>query len=251
LRTPNVSTAADPRELYTKGRYLENNPGWHVADSAWKAKQIIAALRKANLTPRWVCDIGCGAGEVIRCLADEIPDCEFHGYELSPQAYDLAKTRETDSCRYFQLDGVQTPQREHYDVAMAIDVVEHVEDYFGFLRQLKTLATYKLLHVPLELSALGVLVNQPSWARRTAGHVHYFSVDTLLSAMTECGFTETQFSYTAPFSLSATSCFADPRNARAILKAVMLSAPRHIMYAVTRRLCARILGGCSVVVISK
>lgn len=114
-----ASKPIDPPQLYTTGQYLENNPGWHVEDSAWKAKQILTALRKANISPRSVCDIGCGAGEVISCLADEMPDCEFHGYELSPQAYAMAKTHESNRCRYFHLDGLKNPQREHYDIAMA------------------------------------------------------------------------------------------------------------------------------------
>lgn len=81
---------SDPQELYTEGRHMENNPGWHVEGSARKAEQIIAALFKVNISPRSVCDVGCGAGEVIRRLAKELPDCEFHGYEQSPQRISLS-----------------------------------------------------------------------------------------------------------------------------------------------------------------
>jgi SAM-dependent methyltransferase len=237
----------DPNSLYTDGRYLENNPGWHVADSAWKAKRIIAAVREANINPRSICDIGCGAGEVIRCLAQQLPDCEFHGYELSPQAYELAKSRETENCRFFHLDGFEAPQRDQYDIAMAIDVVEHVEDYFGFLRKLKQIGIHKILHVPLEMSALGVLVNQPTWARQAAGHLHYFSAGTLSCALSECGFVRAKVIYTDSFNASLLHWPSGPRKARHAIKVASLFAPRQLLYALNPGLCARLLGGCSAI----
>ena len=39
------------------------------------------------------------------------------------------------------------------ETALLMDtVLEHLEDYFGFLRKLKTRATYKVFHIPLDLS---------------------------------------------------------------------------------------------------
>lgn len=243
-----TTNTLDLQKLYTEGRYLANNPGWHVEDSAWKARQIIKAFRKGKINPRFICDIGCGAGEVIRCLANELPDCKFHGYELSPQAYALAKLRETEQCRYFQLDGLTYPQRHDYDVAMAIDVVEHVEDYFAFVRKLKRVANHKVLHVPLEMSALGTIVNQQAWARRTAGHIHFFSSATLVQALHECHVSVSQFAFTKPFINDALTYRNRHRIMRQIAK-LGLSIPRQILYMVSPEFCARTLGGCSALIV--
>ena len=57
-------------DRYTTGSYLESNPDWHVEDSAWKAEQVQAMLDRHSIAPRTVCEVGCGAGEVLRQLRD-------------------------------------------------------------------------------------------------------------------------------------------------------------------------------------
>src|SRR5947209_3440196 len=46
--------------LYLDGKYLAKNPGWHVEESPWKAKQVLRMLRQNHLAPTTVCDVGCG-----------------------------------------------------------------------------------------------------------------------------------------------------------------------------------------------
>ena len=58
--------------LYLDGGYLAKNPGWHVEESAWKATHILRMLKQNHLSPRTVCDVGCGAGEVLKQLQESI-----------------------------------------------------------------------------------------------------------------------------------------------------------------------------------
>ncbi len=85
-----------PRDnRYVGGEYLGHNPTWHVEDSAWKAEQILAALKRNGLHPATVCEVGCGAGEILSQLHARLPShVVFTGYEISPQAHALALTRE-------------------------------------------------------------------------------------------------------------------------------------------------------------
>ncbi len=46
---------------------------------------------------------------------------------------------------------------EFYDVATIMDVVEHVEDCFAFLRQAREKARYKVYHIPLEITSTTAL----------------------------------------------------------------------------------------------
>ncbi len=67
---------------------------------------------------------------------------------------------------------------------MAIDVFEHVEDYFGFLRKIK--GEYKIFHIPLDLSMQTVLRATPIIAnRKTLGNVHYFTKEIAIEALTD------------------------------------------------------------------
>jgi hypothetical protein len=72
----------------------------------------------------------------------------------------------------------------HFDIVMAIDVFEHVEDYFGFLRKLRGKAEYKIFHIPLELSVQSVLRSSIIIeGRKSVGHIHYFTKETALETL--------------------------------------------------------------------
>ena len=53
---------------YNDGGYLSENPDWHVGDSPWKAQQIHKIIDRNKLSPRTICEVGCGAGEILRQL---------------------------------------------------------------------------------------------------------------------------------------------------------------------------------------
>src|SRR5256885_2163026 len=81
-------------DLYTTGEYLKKNPTWHVEESPWKAKQILHMMARQMLTPTKICEIGCGVGEVLKQLQDQMDtSCQFWGYDISPQAIQLATPR--------------------------------------------------------------------------------------------------------------------------------------------------------------
>src|SRR5579859_2700572 len=80
--------------IYTDGTYLRNNPAWHADDSAWKAGHIAAMLERHALAPATVCEVGCGAGEVLRALATRLDaSTRFIGYEISPDAFALCASK--------------------------------------------------------------------------------------------------------------------------------------------------------------
>ncbi|HVQ39324.1 MAG TPA: hypothetical protein VMS31_17425, partial [Pyrinomonadaceae bacterium] len=54
--------------IYQTGEYVERNPTYHVEDSPWKAQHILSLMQKNALQPRTICEIGCGAGEILRQL---------------------------------------------------------------------------------------------------------------------------------------------------------------------------------------
>jgi hypothetical protein len=85
--------------IYTDDIYRELHPSWHVDDSPWKAVQIMRASARANINPRMVCEVGCGADEVqvLRQLQMQLPpDARFYGYEISPDAYAMCKQRQNE-----------------------------------------------------------------------------------------------------------------------------------------------------------
>src|SRR6476646_7232424 len=86
---------------YVDGTYIAKHPDWHVRDSLWKAQQVLAMFARHNLTPKTVCEVGCGAGEILAQLHRQLPpDVRFTGFEVSPQAYALCQSRLIDRLDY-------------------------------------------------------------------------------------------------------------------------------------------------------
>src|ERR1017187_7111726 len=146
--------------LYVNGEYLQKNPSWHVEDSPWKATQILRAFALLPQPPQTICEIGCGAGEILRQLELQMPstsNAEFVGYDISPQA--IALTRSRESLRTKFVLGDEKSDDRHFDALLCIDVFEHIEDYFSFLRTIRQKADYFVFHIPLELNCEGLLRN--------------------------------------------------------------------------------------------
>lgn len=223
---------------YLDGSYLDKNPSFHVEDSPWKSEQIFRMLRRRGVRPKTIVEVGCGAGEILVQLSRRLPEAQFSGYELSPQAFDLCRARQTQQIRYFNVGIAEMPTDDRSDVLLCIDVFEHVEDYFGFLRRLKGHARSFIFHIPLDMNAQMVARAEPICrVRTTVGHLHYFSKDTALWVLRDCGYQIVDWFYTP----------AGPErpNSR---KAKTLEIPRKVLFRVAPDISVRLLGGYSLLV---
>jgi 2-polyprenyl-3-methyl-5-hydroxy-6-metoxy-1,4-benzoquinol methylase len=231
-----------PKEdIYQSGEYAQNNPTYHVEDSAWKAGQIFTMIRKHGLAPQTICEVGCGAGEILKRLQLLLPaNCTFSGYEVSPQAFALCQQRENDRLHFFRQDLLAVDARR-FDLLLCIDVIEHVENYLGFLRGLHPKAAQIMFHIPLDLSAQWVLRGRPILREREqAGHLHYFMKDTALATLQDSGYTIVDWSYTA-------GAIDHPRS----IKARLATLPRKFLWMMSNDLAVRALGGYSLLVLAR
>lgn len=227
--------------VYLSGTYAEKNATYHVEDSDWKARHILTMINKHHLSVRSVCEVGCGAGEILRLLSLAMPDeVEFTGYEISPPAFELCRSKEQERLRFF-CDDLLSSETELFDVLLCIDVFEHVEDYMGFLRGLRQKAAYKLFHIPLDLSVQDILRRKLVTRREKVGHLHYFMKETALLTLKDTGYDIIDWFYTAG-SLDLA------RSARQKLMAL----PRKLLFThIHRDLTVRILGGYSLLVLTR
>jgi hypothetical protein len=226
-------------EIYLDGTYLFNNPAWHSEDSPWKAEQIHRIISNNDISPDTVCEVGCGAGEILRQLSLKMTASKFLGYELSPQAFELCKTRESERVKYSLKNIVE--EDVFFDILLCIDVFEHVEDYIGFIRSIKSKANYKIFHIPIDISVLSVLRGRMMTMRQSAGHIHYFTPATAIATLKDCGYEIIDYFYTKVFDDLPDITF----------KGTMAKIPRKFMYAISPDLMVKLLGGCSLIVLSR
>jgi SAM-dependent methyltransferase len=228
--------------IYTDGTYLLHNPQWHADDSAWKAAHIARLLENNGVQPRSVCEIGCGAGEILVGLRERLPaGARFVGYDISPDAFALC-SRKAGPDLEFRFGDLLVDDAAHFDVVMAIDVFEHVEDCFSFLRRLRTKARYKVFHIPLELSALMVARARPLLdQRRAVGHIHHFSKETALALLEDTGYRVIDHFYTSGRTELGGLGW----------KSKLLKWPRQALFRADPDAAARILGGYSLMVLAE
>lgn len=229
-------------EKYINGKYLEENPTWHTEDSSWKAEQILKIIQRNNLSPKSICEIGCGAGEILKQLQNKLTDdCYFSGYEISPQAYLICKEKENSHLKFELKDFLQEMDAQ-FDIILLIDIIEHLEDYFTYLREIKNKSKYKILHVPLEFFALSsvyqtLIINQ----RIKAGHLHYFTKDIILQTLTELDYEIIDYFYTPGYSLEHEYGIKDK----------LVSIPRKYFYPINNDLTVKLFGGYSLMILAK
>jgi hypothetical protein len=228
--------------MYTDGEYLKNNPTWDIEDAPWKAGLIFRMMEKHRISPATLCEVGCGCGEILRQLQGKMPEwVTLNGYEISPQAYELCQKRSNEHLS-FHLKNFCNENNNSYDMILLIDLIEHLEDYFRFLREIKGKSRYMILHIPLEMFALAVLYPTfLSGQRKKVGHLHYFTRDIVLQVLQELGYQVIDYEYTAGYTL--------PRNHG--LKDKLLKIPRGLLYPVFPDFTVRVFGGYSLLVLVK
>jgi SAM-dependent methyltransferase len=229
--------------MYVNGEYFTNNPDWDIADAQWKVAVICRLLKKNNIQVADVIEVGCGAGENLVELAKHYPGIKkLRGYDISPHAIALASTRSSEQVSYFNED-LAADNTVGGDLLLVIDVIEHVDDFYGFLRKMRTKGKHFVMHIPLDLSCRTllkphVLLQQ----RRSVGHIHYFSKEMVEWALADTGYTIVDWVYTKPV--------VDIEPART-LKRWVKKMLRNTAFALHKDRAVKKWGGYSIMVLAK
>jgi Methylase involved in ubiquinone/menaquinone biosynthesis len=241
--------------LYRSGEYLRKNPDWHVAASPWKAHAILKMLQRNHLQPHSLCDIGCGAGEILFILQQHLDDqCQLQGYDVAPYAIDIAKKHENERLRVAVGD-FHTIDHATYDIILLIDVLQHIEDCWTYLRDIHPQSAYKLLQLPLDIAAFPVMGNRVVKYYEAAGHLHFFTKDVACALLKRSGYEIVDWYYTLP-PLDTTPWRAvrrQPlklgRKVLRVLKRGIQRLPGLLCYRVAPDLAVRVFGGWRLMVL--
>src|SRR5439155_16224430 len=123
-----------------------------------------------------------------------------------------------------------------------LDVVEHLEDCFCFLRALKPKGRYKIFHFPLDISVQTVIRPDGLLHIRNAyGHIHYYTKELALRTLQDTGYEVIDYFYT-PRALEIPTKQVKRR---------MLQLPRKLLFSINQDLAARTLGGFSLLVLAR
>ena len=230
-------------DLYTSGEYFKNNPTWDIADAGWKTDVIVDLLKRNNISVTDVIEIGCGAGANLAELAKKNNGIKkLRGYDVSPQAIELATKNVSDRVTFFNED-LTANKNITTDLMLVIDVVEHVDDFYGFFRNIKIKSKYFVFHIPLDLSCRTVMKPHVLLQQRqSVGHIHYFTKEMVEWVLQDTGYEIIDWVYTKPVVdvLPADSV-------KRFIKKVL----RNISFAVSKEWSVKKWGGYSMMILAK
>ena len=174
------------------------------------------------------------------CSSAWIRSVSSWGTTLHRRRSKLSRERQNErlQCR---LGDIRKEPDAGFDLLLILDVLEHQENYFSFLRGIKSLSPYKLFHTVLDLSAQAVLrKGNLSKRRQITDDLHFFTKETFLQSLRDEQYEILDWFYV-------------PRSAHRAsgISRKILQLPRKICFALDSDLAARLLGGYSLFVLAK
>lgn len=226
---------------YLNGDYAKQNPDWDLADSPWKASKVNEILKRHSLLPNSLVEVGCGAGGVMVELAKAMIDCRMTGFDVAPDLEGFWRRISVPNITFVLGDYFQSPIPIP-DLVLVLDVIEHVADPYEFLVHLRNRSITVLFHIPLDLSAVSVIREEPLLhVRRKVGHIHHYTKGLALSLLDECGFDVVEATYSG-------ASFCAPNRS---VKTKIMGVVRRMAGMLNRDVAVRIWGGDTLFVLAR
>lgn len=193
---------SQPAEHYTSGDYWQNR---EKSESTYKVHLVDSLIKKShlNLSPHIkAAELGCGQGAFLFPFADFLEkhdlDYQLLGYDISTPAINLAQSRNQHPENKLKfLTGSANDLPNGLDFIFCMDVIEHVENPFEFLRNLSNKSKYLILHLPIEHSIGHLLMRNPTQSYNTFKHIHFFSWESANLLIKESQFELVNYQFTA------------------------------------------------------
>jgi predicted TPR repeat methyltransferase len=231
-------------DLYTGSEYFKKNPTWDDDFTEWKAGLVRELIEKNNIQFKTVVEVGCGAGGILRHLSSIYTKAiSWKGFDISGDAIRLAKEKEQGKIKFFHDDFLSNSLEENPDLILCIDVVEHIDHYYGFLQKLQNKSGQFIFHIPLDLSCRSLLKPHIMLQQRqTVGHLHYFSKEMVEWMLKDTGYEIVDWFYT-----KAEVDMEKPKDLKSFLKKYL----RKFSFAINKNLSAHLWGGYSMMIYAK
>jgi 2-polyprenyl-3-methyl-5-hydroxy-6-metoxy-1,4-benzoquinol methylase len=147
----------------------------------------------ALAAPRSLLDVGCGEGVLVHAWAQRLPHARVVGVDLEEQSLQAGwAERSAANLEYRMMDGAELPfARDEFELASAIEVLEHVPDPERTLAEMARCAQRHLLvSVPREpLWRMLNMARGAYWSSlgNTPGHLNHWSRRAFVALLSRHG----------------------------------------------------------------
>ncbi len=185
-------------------------------DSPWKVEQLkpfCDVFLQHELSPTiTILDVGGGAGLILRDIYNYIEKqhsrkVKQRSLDLSPGFLHLQMKNNPGLTDVYNCSIESTPLSEkEVDLVLMIDVLEHLYNLEACYRELRRIAKYVLIKVPLEqnltVSIVDLLIDYKKMrsSEDSVGHLHFYNYHSIKKELEENLGTVMSFRYTDVFS---------------------------------------------------
>jgi len=133
--------------------YQEHDEAWRMLGAKYKAEHIVEVCR--DYTFNKVLEVGAGDGSILKFLSEKNFASEYHAVEISESGVAHILSRGINNLLSVQVfDGYHLPfDDDSFDLIILSHVLEHVEHERILLRELKRVAKYIVIEVPIDYKA--------------------------------------------------------------------------------------------------
>lgn len=130
--------------------YKENNLDWRMLCAKTKAQNLVEVCKGNSF--KKVLEVGAGDGSILHYLNEWNFSPELYALEISESGVDRIKSRNLKNLIEAQsFDGYKIPYPDDsFDLIILAHVLEHVEHERMLIRELKRVAKYIAIEVPLD-----------------------------------------------------------------------------------------------------
>lgn len=130
--------------------YTGNEVVWRMLGAKSKAKNIIAVCQ--SLQPAKVLEVGAGDGSILHYLNEWGFGEELYALEIAESGVSIIEKRKLSKVKEVKIfDGYTIPYADNtFDLVILSHVLEHVEHERILLRELKRVAKFIVIEVPLD-----------------------------------------------------------------------------------------------------
>jgi ubiquinone/menaquinone biosynthesis C-methylase UbiE len=141
--TNNIADAYN--DFYT-GQEVE----WRMLGAKSKAKNIIEVCK--SIKPKKILEVGAGDGSILHYLNEWNFGDELYALEIAESGVGIIENRRLAKLKEVKsFDGYSIPYADNtFDLVILAHVLEHVEHERVLLRELKRIAKYLVIEVPLD-----------------------------------------------------------------------------------------------------
>jgi SAM-dependent methyltransferase len=108
---------------YSKLYEIEEGHFWFVH----RTGIILEKIRTSGPGAHKLLELGCGTGIVLAAVHKTFPVIDLHGCDLYAEGPRFAANR-VPGASFYQLDACRMPFEDEFDIILALDVLEHIED---------------------------------------------------------------------------------------------------------------------------